>query len=79
MHPLREGSIAALDCNCLVCSSCSHEHIQANMKPQHIAQQQASRSGEMFKVGDEVRYRDRHKNLVAAVVVQVDRSVTPPG
>jgi hypothetical protein len=49
------------------------------MKPQHVAQQQASRSGEMFKVGDEVRYRDRHKNLVAAVVVQVDRSIQPPG
>jgi hypothetical protein len=52
------------------------------MKPQHIAQKQASSPREVLremKPGDEVRYLDRHRNLVAAVVVQVDRSIQPPG
>lgn len=80
LHPLAEGSIAVLDCECLICASCSHEAIQANMKPQQIAPQpqQSSQAGEMFAVGQEVRYRDRHSNLVMAVVVQVDRSIQPP-
>lgn len=74
LHAL--DSMAHLDCDCLCCTSCAHEHIQANMKPQQVAAPKPS--GEMFAVGQEVRYRDRHSNLVPAVVVQVDRSIQPP-
>ena len=34
--------------------------------------------GQMFAVGQEVRYRNRQGALVVAVVVQVDRSIQPP-
>lgn len=81
MQPLAgQSSIAVLACECLVCLSCAREHIQANMKPQQLQQAPAPAGpgGEMFAVGQEVRYRDRHSNLVMAVVVQVDRSIQPP-
>lgn len=82
MQLLQPGCMAELECNCCVCSSCSQEHIQAKMKPQQTllpTRQPAGQSGDMFAIGQEVRYRHRNKNLVMAVVVQVDRSVQPPG
>jgi hypothetical protein len=72
------GSMAHLDCDCLCCACCAHEHIEVNMKPQQVATAPQQPSGDMFAVGQEVRYRDRHSNLVPAVVVQVDRSIQPP-
>lgn len=78
MQPISEGSIAVLDCECLVCSSCSQEHIQANMKPQQLQPPSPPRGREMYAIGQQVTYRDRHGNLVMAMVVQVDRSIQPP-
>jgi hypothetical protein len=79
MQPLQEDCMAVLECPCLICKACSQEHIQASMKPQQEQLPQATHPAQaLFSVGQEVRYRDRHKNLVMAVVVQIDRSIQPP-
>lgn len=80
MQPLREESMAMLECPCMICNTCSQEHIHASLRPRQLqAERKAAHPGEvLFAVGEEVRYRDRHKNLVMAVVVQVDRSIQPP-
>lgn len=73
MTNLSTQPMASLECDCCVCPTCATEHIKALMRPRSV--QLAAPS---LGVGEHALYRDRHGNLVQAVVVQVDRSIQPP-